>query len=76
MIYKNVVNILHFWNVPSEVVGRIEGLNYVRNKEKHNEYLLFHPFVAKIALLILLESIANISVYFFYSFSLNYFDYM
>ncbi|KAL5262942.1 hypothetical protein ACHWQZ_G008372 [Mnemiopsis leidyi] len=46
-ISKNEVNVLHYWNVSSEVVGRIEGPNYVINKEKHNEYLLSHPFVAK-----------------------------
>ena len=47
MISKNVVNDLHFWNVSNEVLGRIEGPHYVRNKERHNEYLLTHPIVAK-----------------------------
>ena len=30
-----------------EVLKRIEGNDYIENKEKHNEYLKLHPFVAK-----------------------------
>ena len=26
---------------------KIEGASYVSNKEKHNDYLWFHPYVAK-----------------------------
>ena len=36
-----------FWNVSNEVLVRIEGASYVSNKEKHNDYLWFHPYVAK-----------------------------
>ena len=31
----------------NEVLLRIEGASYVSNKEKHNDYLWFHPYVAK-----------------------------
>ena len=47
MISKFIVNDFHFWNVSSEVLARIEGTSYASNKEKHNEYLWFHPYVAK-----------------------------
>ena len=36
-----------FWNVSDEVLIRIEGAGCVSNKEKHNNYLWFHPYVAK-----------------------------
>ena len=43
--YKSI----HFWNVSNEVLGRIQGINYiyVNNKEKHNEYLRSNPQFAK-----------------------------
>ena len=47
MISKFIVNYFHFWNVSSEVLARIGGTSYASNKEKHNEYLWFHPYVAK-----------------------------
>ena len=47
MISKNSVNDFCFWNVSNEVLGKIEGPSYLSNKETHNEYLWFHPFVAK-----------------------------
>ena len=47
MISKNSVNDFYFWNVSNEVLGKIEGPSYLSNKETHNEYLWFHPFVAK-----------------------------
>ena len=39
-----------------EVLGKIEGNNYVINKEKHNEYLRFNPHVAKKRLINLYSS--------------------
>ena len=39
--------IAFFWNVSNEVLIRIEGASYASNKEKHNDYLWFHPYVAK-----------------------------
>ena len=54
MISKNVdFNILHLWNVSNEVSARIEGPSYVSNKERHNEYLLSYPIVAKNRFIIL-----------------------
>ena len=47
MISKRFVNYSYFWNVSTEVLGKIEGNNYVINKGKHNEYLRFNPHVAK-----------------------------
>ena len=47
MISKCIINDFHFWNVSNEVLTRIEGTSYVRDKEKHNEYLWLHPYVAK-----------------------------
>ena len=46
-ISNGSVNESHFWNVSNEVVSKIEGSNYAQNKVKHNEYLWFHPHVAK-----------------------------
>ena len=37
----------HHWKVSDEVISRIEGDKYLKNKNKHNTYLWFHPFVAK-----------------------------
>ena len=37
----------YFWEVSTQVLKRIEGLNYFQNKLKQNEYLSFHPDVAK-----------------------------
>ena len=37
----------NFWELSGEVLKRIEGNDYIENKEKHNEYLKLHPFVAK-----------------------------
>ena len=37
----------HHWKVSDEVISRIEGDKYLENKNKHNTYLWFHPFVAK-----------------------------
>ena len=31
----------------NEVLIKIEGASYASNKEKHNDYLWFHPYVAK-----------------------------
>ena len=36
-----------FFNVSDEVLARIEGASYISNKEKDNDYLWFHPYVAK-----------------------------
>ena len=47
MISKSITNDCFFWNVSNEVLVRIEGASYVSNKEKHNNYLWFHPYVAK-----------------------------
>ena len=37
----------HFWELSDEVLKRIQGNNYILNKEIHNEYLKANPFVAK-----------------------------
>ena len=37
----------NFWELSGQVLKRIEGNDYIENKEKHNEYLKLHPFVAK-----------------------------
>ena len=37
----------NFWDLTYEVLSRIEGPNYVENKEIHNIYLKENPFVAK-----------------------------
>ena len=44
---KSITNDCFFWNVSYEVLARIEGASYISNKEKHNDYLWFHPYVAK-----------------------------
>ena len=43
----NIANTGQFWEVSTEVLCRIEGNNYIENKEKHNQYLWFNPHVAK-----------------------------
>ena len=42
-----MIAFFHFWNVSNEVLVKIDGASYVSNKEKHNNYLWFHPYVAK-----------------------------
>ena len=37
----------YFWRVSSVVLSKIEGVGYLENKRKHNEYLVKHPYVAK-----------------------------
>ena len=37
----------NFWEVSTQVLSRIENTSYLDNKEKHNVYLWFNPFVAK-----------------------------
>ena len=44
VISKSIINDCFFWNVSNEVLVRIEGASYVSNKEKHNDYLWFHPY--------------------------------
>jgi hypothetical protein len=44
---KGIMKEHHFWSISKEVIGRIEGSNYLENKEKHNDYLWFHPYLAK-----------------------------
>ena len=36
-----------FWEISDEVLNRIEGVNYLENKLKHNTYLKDNPIVAK-----------------------------
>ena len=47
MVSKSITNYCFFWNVSNEVLVRIEGASYVSKKEKHSNYLWFHPHVAK-----------------------------
>ena len=44
---KSITNDCFFRNVSYEVLERIEGASYISNKEKHNDYIWFHPYVAK-----------------------------
>jgi hypothetical protein len=37
----------NFWEASNEVLARIETLNYFDNKDQHNVYLWFNPFVAR-----------------------------
>ena len=37
----------NFWEISDEVLNRIEGVNYLENKLKHNTYLKDNPIVAK-----------------------------
>ena len=37
----------NFWEISDEVLNRIEGVNYLENKLKHNKYLKDNPIVAK-----------------------------
>ena len=36
-----------YWNVSEVLLEKIEGPAYLKNKVKHNEFLLKHPYVAK-----------------------------
>ena len=37
----------NFWEVSDLVLGKIEGNNYLENKEKHVKYLTQYPSVAR-----------------------------
>ena len=37
----------NYWEVSYTILDRIEGINYLANKAKHNEYLKSNPWVAK-----------------------------
>ena len=37
----------NFWEISTELLGKIEGINYSYNKLKHVEYLKCNPDVAK-----------------------------
>ena len=37
----------NFWYISKLVIDKIEGNNYLANKEKFNQYLRDNPFVAK-----------------------------
>ena len=37
----------NFWKISDEVLNRIEGVNYLENKLKHNTNLKDNPIVAK-----------------------------
>ena len=37
----------NFWEISDEVLNKIEGVNYLENKLKHNKYLKDNPIVAK-----------------------------
>ena len=37
----------NFWEISDEVLNRIEGVNYLENKMRHNRFLKDNPFVAK-----------------------------
>ena len=37
----------NFWEISDKVLNRIEGVNYLENKVKHNTYLKDNPIVAK-----------------------------
>ena len=37
----------YFWEISDEVLNRVEGVNYLENKRKHNSFLKDNPFVAK-----------------------------
>ena len=40
-------NTRNFWDVSNELITKIEGINYLSNKDKHNEYLFENPIVAR-----------------------------
>ena len=46
-ISSGIADNCHHWSVSNEVIGKIEGANYLDNKKRHNDYLWFHPYVAK-----------------------------
>jgi len=37
----------NFWQISDEVLNRIEGVNYLENKIRHNSFLKDNPIVAK-----------------------------
>ena len=37
----------NFWEISDEVLNRIEGVNYLENKMRHNRFLKDNPCVAK-----------------------------
>ena len=37
----------HFWEVSYQVLDKIEGCDYIRNKNEHNLYLKRNPYVAR-----------------------------
>ena len=37
----------HFWEVSNLIIDKIEGPNYLENKEKFNAFLMENPIVAK-----------------------------
>ena len=49
-IFKTNCNSSHdnnYWEVSNLIIEKIEGSNYLANKEKFNRYLLENPFVAR-----------------------------
>ena len=42
-----ICNTGNFWEISDEVLNRIEGVNYLENKLKHNTYLKDNPIVAQ-----------------------------
>ena len=46
-IKKGITQNCHHWSVSDEVLCKIEGGNYLENKKKFNEYVWFHPELAK-----------------------------
>ena len=41
------INENNFWDVSRILLEKIEGPSYLQNKEKQNDYLSKHPYVAK-----------------------------
>ena len=46
-ISNSVRNYCYFWEVSDEVLSKIEGTNYIENKDKHIQFLMLNPHVAK-----------------------------
>lgn len=46
-ISNSVRNDCYFWEVSDEVLSKIEGTNYIENKDKHIQFLMLNPHVAK-----------------------------
>ena len=44
---SGLTNTQNYWECSNEVLSRIECGEYLRNKEKHNDYLKLNKFVAK-----------------------------